>query len=347
MTALASPIATPPALTEMAPGILRARLPLPFALNHINVWLLRDVTPAGQPGWAVVDTGVSSKMTRGLWQEILEGPLGGEPVTKVIVTHFHPDHIGLAQWFCDRFPAPLWMTQAEWLLARLLSLDVSDGSAQASREFYACMGLEPAMLVGLEERGHAYAHAVPGVPASYNRLRAGMTLRVGTRDWTIITSGGHSPEHACLFSESDKVLIAGDMVLPRISPNVSVFPAEPQADPLSDFLDGLARLRRLPADTLVLPSHGEPFSSLHERIDELTHHHRDRLQEALDACADQPHSIADITRMMFRRPLDVHQMVFAAGEALAHLNHLVRQGRMRRQRRDDGILMFSTVADES
>lgn len=325
----------------MAPGILRVRLPLPFALNHINVWLLRDVTPSGAPGWAVIDTGVASKMTRNLWQEILAGPLGGEPVTKVIVTHFHPDHIGLAQWFCDQFRAPLWMTQAEWLLARLLSLDTSPDSAQASRDFYAAMGLDPAMLVGLEERGHAYAHAVPGVPASYSRLRAGMRLRVGTRDWTIITSGGHSPEHACLFSESDPILIAGDMVLPRISPNVSVFPAEPLADPLADFLDGLARLRQLPADTLVLPSHGEPFRDLHGRIDELTRHHQDRLQEALEACADQPRSIGDITRMMFRRPLDVHQMVFAAGEALAHLNHLVEKGHLFRHRSESGLLLFN------
>lgn len=343
MTAPALSPAAPPAPTEMAPGLLRVRLPLPFALNHINVWLLRDTGPDGQPGWAVIDTGVASKTTRALWQDILDGPLGGEPVTKVIVTHFHPDHVGLAQWFCDRYQAPLWMTQVEWLLARLLSLDVSAESAQAGRDFYATMGLEPAMLVGLAERGHAYAHAVPGVPASYNRLRSGARLRVGDRDWTIMTAGGHSPDHACLFSETDRILIAGDMVLPRISPNVSVFPAEPLADPLSDFLAGLARLRALPADTLVLPSHGEPFHGLHERIDELTRHHQDRLREAVEACAEQPRTIGDITRMMFRRPLDVHQMVFAAGEALAHLNHLVETGRLSRQQRDDGILLFSAV----
>ncbi|MFV3075845.1 MBL fold metallo-hydrolase [Niveispirillum fermenti] len=332
-----------PEVVQVATGIRSIRLPLPFALNHINVWVLDDRTADGQPAWAVVDTGVSSRLCRSLWEGLLEGPLADRHVSRVVVTHFHPDHIGLADWLCQRFGAPLWMSQAEWLLARMLHLDKSESFAEAEREFYASMALDPAMLAGLVERVHAYSRAVPGVPARHRRLQGGKQVRIGDTDWQIITSGGHSPEHACLYDPADRVLIAGDMVLPRISPNVSVWPADPESDPLAEFLDGLSRLRTLPQDTLVLPSHGHPFRDLHGRIDELVRHHQERLNEAEAACRDQPRTVADITRLMFHRPLDVHQMTFAAGEALAHLNHLVNTGRVTRSRRDDGVLLFAAT----
>lgn len=333
----------PPALqmTQVAPGLHGLRLPLPFQLNHINVWLLEDRMTDGGPAWTLIDTGVASSLTRGIWEQVAAEFMRGWPIRQVIVTHFHPDHIGLADWLCRRFDAPLRMTRTEWLLARMLSLDSSDEIAEAGRRFYGAMGLENETLSALTVRGNAYARGVPMVPATFDRLADGRTLRIGDRDWTVITSGGHSPEHACLYSPDDGVLIAGDMVLPRISPNVSVWPAEPFADPLAEFLGGLARLRTLRADTLVLPSHGDPFSDLRGRIDELTRHHADRLDEAVGFCAEGARTIADITRLMFNRTLDTHQMSFAAGEALAHLNHLERQGRLSRQQREDGVWLFS------
>lgn len=336
------PVTAPaPQITLVAPGIHGLRLPLPFQLNHINVWLLEDRMPDGTPGWTLIDTGVASSLTRGLWEEVAAELMRGLPVRQVIVTHFHPDHIGLADWLCQRFQAPLRMTRTEWLLARMLSLDNSDEIAEAGRRFYGAMGLEPEMLSALTVRGNAYARGVPMVPATFDRITEGDRLRIGDRDWTIITSGGHSPEHACLYSADGNILIAGDMVLPRISPNVSVWPAEPFADPLAEFLGGLGRLRTLPADTLVLPSHGSPFSDLRGRIDELSRHHAERLDEAVGFCAEGPRTIAEITRLMFNRVLDTHQMSFAAGEALAHINHLERQGRLSRQKREDGAWLFA------
>jgi glyoxylase-like metal-dependent hydrolase (beta-lactamase superfamily II) len=328
-------------ITPVAPGIHGLRLPLPFQLNHINVWLLEDRMPDGSPGWTLIDTGVASSLTRGLWDSVATDLMQGLPVRQVIVTHFHPDHIGLADWLCQRFGAPLRMTRTEWLLARMLSLDNSEEIAEAGRQFYTSMGLEPDMLTALTVRGNAYARGVPMVPARFDRIVDGDRLRIGDRDWTIITSGGHSPEHACLYSADGDIFIAGDMVLPRISPNVSVWPAEPFADPLAEFLGGLGRLRALPADTLVLPSHGDPFSDLHGRIDELIRHHAERLDEAVGFCAQGPRTIAEITRLMFNRALDTHQMSFAAGEALAHLNHLERQNRLSRRQREDGVWLFS------
>lgn len=334
-----------PQISQAAPGVWGLRLPLPFQLNHINVWLLADHLDDGSPAWTLVDTGVASALTRNLWEAAARDFLGAAPVRRVVVTHFHPDHIGLADWMCRRFDAPLHMTRTEWLLARMLCLDNSDEIADATQQFYGAMGLEPAALAALTVRGNAYARGVPTVPAAFERLAQGDRLRIGDRDWTIITSGGHSPEHACLYGadgDGNGVLIAGDMVLPRISPNVSVWPSEPFADPLAEFLDGLKRLRQLPADTTVLPSHGPVFRDLRGRIDELLRHHEDRLAEAERDCAQGGRTVAEITRAMFPRALDTHQLSFAAGEALAHLNYLVQRGRLRRGRRpDDGAWLFT------
>ncbi|OYQ33636.1 hypothetical protein CHU95_14790 [Niveispirillum lacus] len=330
-------------ITQTAPGVWGLRLPLPFQLNHINVWLLADRMDNGRPAWTLIDTGVASNLTRSLWDQVAAEFLGTAPVRRVIVTHFHPDHIGLADWLCQRFDAPLCMTRTEWLLARMLCLDHSDEIAEAGRRFYSAMGLEAPVLAALTTRGNAYARGVPVVPATFDRLTQGDRLCIGDRTWTILTSGGHSPEHACLYStDGEPVLIAGDMVLPRISPNVSVWPAEPFADPLAEFLDGLKRLRGLPADTLVLPSHGPVFQDLHGRIDALLHHHAERLAEAERDCSAGGRTVAEITHSMFNRTLDTHQMSFAAGEALAHLNHLVATGRLQRhQRAADGVWLFT------
>ena len=324
------------AVTSVAPGLTSIRLPLPFALDHVHVWLLEEAD-----GWTVIDTGVSSNRSRVLWEGIIEHHFCKRPLRRLVATHYHPDHLGLADWLCQRFEAPLWMTQTEWLLARLLSQDHSPSLQAAYHAFYQAMGLEEEATTRLQERGNAYARGVPSVPAQYRRLKQGDQLEMGGRTWQVITSGGHSPEHACFYAEQDRLLIAGDMVLPRISPNVSVWPLEPEADPLQDFLDGLLRLRQLPADTLVLPSHGLPFRHLHQRIDALIQHHTERLAETEADCRTTARTVAEVTGTLFRRPLDTHQLSFAAGEALAHLNHLIGQGKLKRSLGKDGVWLFS------
>lgn len=326
------------AVLDVADGISWVRMPLPFALDHINLWLLRD-----GDGWVVVDCGVASNRTRTAWEAVFDTALAGRPVTRVIVTHFHPDHMGLGAWICERFGAELLMTQTEWLYARLLSQDRSASMAESSRQFYALAGLDEERLAAMAQRGNPYPHGVPEVPATYRRLRHGTRLGIGGRTWQVIVGGGHSPEHACLWCAEAGILISGDQVLPRISPNVSVWPAEPDADPIMDFLDALARLETLPEETLVLPSHGLPFHGLRPRCRQLTEHHRERFEETLAACAEAPRTVMDLTAILFRRPLDTHQLSFAVGEALAHLNHLLVQGTLRRELDRAGILRFRTV----
>ena len=327
---------------EAAPGLLWLRMPLPFALNHINLWLLRDARE-GRTGWTAVDCGVATDATRAHWDQVLAGAAGGEPLLRVMATHCHPDHIGLSDWLCAKDGAALWMTAGEYSFARMMSgaLPGVDGSA-AIPHFQRHGLVDPELVERLGERRNYYPSLVPAVPQAYTRLLDGDRVDIGGRAWTVIAGFGHSPEHASLYCEELKVLISGDMVLPRISTNVSVFAIEPEGNPLQLYLASLGRFASLPADTLVLPSHGKPFRGLHTRIAQLQQHHKERLAEVVSACS-QPLSAADIVPIMFKRPLDVHQLTFALGEALAHLHKLWADGIVRRINSPDGIVRFVLI----
>jgi glyoxylase-like metal-dependent hydrolase (beta-lactamase superfamily II) len=328
---------------EVAPGLLWLRMGLPFALNHINLWLLEDdvETEAGMVhGWTVVDTGISSDGTRAAWERIFAEQLRGLPIVRVLVTHCHPDHVGLAEWLCQRWDAPLWMTAGEYSFARMMSAALPGVEGTAMVPHFRRHGLlDPDMLEQLGARRRQYANLVPAVPQAYRRMQHGQTVRIGGSGWQVITGFGHSPEHAALYSPERRILIAGDMVLPRISTNVSVFAIEPEASPVQEYLDSLARFAPLPEDTLVLPSHGKPFRGLHTRIRQLHEHHAARLNEVMEACA-KPCSAADILPVMFPRQLDAHQISFAMGEALAHLHKLWFDGRLSRRMDEDGVMRF-------
>jgi glyoxylase-like metal-dependent hydrolase (beta-lactamase superfamily II) len=336
---------------ELRPGVRWLRMGLPFALDHINLWLLADEL-GGQRGWTVVDCGIDDAATRANWEQIFANALDDLPVLRVVVTHMHPDHIGLAHWLCARFgstagasPAAhdcrLWISATDWHVARLASQSsVGQGGAEAA-DFFASHGLvDPASLDKVRARRGYYASLVPAVPPQYARLHEGLVLRVDGRPWRCIAGYGHAPEHIALFREDDGLLISGDMVLPRISTNVSVYEAEPEANPLPMFLASIERLRALPEGTLVLPSHGRPFRGLHARIGQLQRHHDERLAEVLQACAEAPRSAAGLLPLLFKRPLDLHQTTFAMGEAVAHLHALSGQNLVRRTRGVDGVWRF-------
>ena len=316
------------------PGLHGVRFALPFALDHVNVWLLEE-----DHGWTIVDCGLADDRTRGRWRELRQGLLAGRPIARVIATHYHPDHMGLAGWLCAETGAELWTSRTEWLTARLLAQEASEEWVAVGREFDRRAGLDDQLIEERAARGNLYRRRVVPPPPSFRRLREGDRLRLDGSDWQVMIGRGHAPEMLCLFSPERNVLIAGDQVLPKISPNVSVWPSEPEADPLAEFLESLASFRELPEDCLVLPSHGLPFRGLRERIDQLIAHHRERLTLALEACA-KPVTLAEVMPRLFDRALDVHQLQFALGESLAHLNHLVGQGQLERQLDADGRLRF-------
>ena len=333
----------------IAPGVLWLRMGLPFALNHINLWLLEDhiATPNGVvQGWTVVDCGISSDATRAAWEQLFadaHAGLRGLPILRVIATHCHPDHVGLADWLCQRWQVDLWMTAGEYAFARMMSAGLAGADGTAMFPHFRRHGLlDPAMEEQIQERKHYYTNMVPSVPVAYHRLREGEDIQIGAHTWQIITGFGHSPEHAALYCPALEVLISGDMVLPRISTNVSVFAIEPEANPVRLYLDSLQKFRRLPSSTLVLPSHGKPFVGLHTRIDQLEHHHAQRLAEVLNACTT-PQSATDIVPIIFHCPLDAHQLTFALGEALAHLHHLWFAGKLERRLDGDGVARFVQI----
>jgi glyoxylase-like metal-dependent hydrolase (beta-lactamase superfamily II) len=339
--------ALPPAggAVDVAPGVRWVRMGLPFALDHINVWLLRDVADDGRAGWAIVDCGVADAATQAAWERVFEHHLDGLPVLRVIVTHMHPDHVGNAHWLTERWGCRLWMSATDWNAARIASRSTTGFGGEPAAAFFGEHGLvDPVALEKVRARAGYYGSMVPAVPGRFRRLQDGQRLRIGAHEWRCIAGFGHAPEHISLHCEALGVLISGDMVLPRISTNVSVVDFEPEADPLAQYLASIAALRALPAGTLVLPSHGRPFRGLHARIGQLERHHDERLAETLAACREKPCSAADLLPVLFKRALDLHQTTFAMGEAIAHLHALAGRGLLAGRLDGDGVRRFAPVA---
>lgn len=320
----------------VAPGVRWLRLPLPFALDHINVWLLDD-----GPGCTLVDCGLDTAANRAHWQRLL--PALDRPLTRIIVTHFHPDHIGLAAWLAEQSGAEVWMTAAEFLTAHAIHAQTPAYGIPAMLELFRSNGLAAERLAALEARGNGYAKGSPHLPASYRRLQHGDELVIGACRWRIIAGYGHSPEHASLYSEEAGLYISGDMVLPRITTNISVFAAEVGDDPLRRYLSSLESLRAIATDPLVLPAHGRPFTGLLARVDALQAHHAERLS-LLEAACVEPLTAWQASAVLFRRELDTHQTLFAMGEAMAHLHYLEQVGKIARTKGEDGVVRFQAKA---
>lgn len=340
---------------EIAPGIKWIRMALPFALDHINLWLLRDeLDDASQPGskrqgWSIVDCCIDKDASRAQWETIFATQLEGLPILRVIVTHMHPDHIGLAHWLCQRWSTAqqvcrLWISATDYHTARLASQSTTGFGGDSAARFFAAHGLtDPHSLEQIRARAGYYPNLVPELPGSFCRLMDGDVVRIGGRNWRCISGYGHAPEHIALHCAEADVLISGDMVLPRISTNVSVYDVEPEANALALFLASIDKFLALDPGTLTLPSHGKPFRGLHTRVKQLHDHHRDRLAEVMQACSARPCSAADILPIMFKRPLDLHQTTFAMGEAVAHLHLPWLDGALQRTQERDGIYRFSAA----
>ena len=320
---------------EIAPGILWARIPLPFRLNHVNVWLLRESN-----GWTLVDTGTADDKARAVWDELLAGVLSGAPIVRMIATHGHTDHVGLAGWLFDRFGGvPYHITLTEWLSAQLRVEEAKSPLEQTAVTFLDRHGCDEATIDSFSDERIRTRTFMEKLPAEFVRLGDGATVRFGGRQWEVMVCGGHAAAHASFWCADDNILIAGDQVLSKISPMIGVMPHEPEANPLADYLASLDRFRRLPSDALVLPSHGLPFHGLHVRVEELAYHHELRLSALLELMAT-PSTTMELARGLFPKPVAEGQGRHAFAETLAHAHYLLATGAAERQRGTDGRLLF-------
>jgi glyoxylase-like metal-dependent hydrolase (beta-lactamase superfamily II) len=341
-TALSYPfdsVPSPGQALAVAPGVLWLRMRLPMAgLNHINVWALED----GE-GWTLADTGMQMPDTAAAWQSAFAGPLLRRPVKRVICTHMHPDHIGMAGWLTRHHDCRLWTTRLEYVTCRMLVADTGREAPADGVQFYRAAGWDDEALEHYKARFGGFGKAVYTLPDSYRRIVDGEELTIGGRVWRAVIGRGHSPEHLCLYCPELKVLISGDQVLPRITSNVSVFPTEPDADPLSEWLESLASIReRVPDEVLVLPSHNEPFRGLHARLGALIAGHQDRLARVRQELAT-PKRAVDVFGVLFRRPVGVDMLGFATGESIAHLHCLIARGQAVREVDASGISWYRSL----
>ena len=329
----------PGAMRELLPGLTWVRVPLPFVLNHVNCWLLDDK----DGGLTLIDTGADKPETRELWDRVLAALPEGKAIARLICTHGHPDHVGLAGWFVDKLGVPLHMTVVEWLAPQVWREEGMNAMRPATRGFFLSHGIPEAAVTAMDKAREQAPFRNYPLPANFVRMRDGESVSFGGRQWQVLVNGGHADEHASFYCKNDGILIAGDQILSRISPVVGVFPSQPWSDPLADYLVSLTRLRTLPADTIVLPSHGLPFRGLHTRIDQLARHHKSRLQALWDLMEKPAHGIALAHGLFPKAMAAKDQTVMALAETLAHAHHLVSAKRAKRFVAADGAVTFVRV----
>lgn len=323
------PFEAPPApgeAIEVAPGVLWMRLPLPMALDHVNVYALDE-----GDGWTLIDSGMSSRRTKAEWATLMAGPLAGRPIRRMIATHHHPDHIGLAGWFQTDHGAELWTSRTAWLFARMLTLDDQDRPTPQALAFWRRAGMRADLLEKRAgERPFNFADVVAPMPLGFTRLAEGDVGRIGGRDWDVAMGDGHAPEHVTLWSRDGDLVIGGDQLLPGISPNLGVYPTEPGADPVGEWLAATERLApRATHDQLVLPGHKLPFTGLPFRLRQMTENHRAGLDRLASALAETPRTATGCFDLLYRRTIGDGEYGLALVEAVAHLNRLAREGRAR------------------
>ena len=322
---------------EIAPGVRWVRMPLPMALDHINLYMLED-----DDGWWIVDTGMKWGPTQEYWQTIFESECKEKPVKGVIVTHMHPDHVGQAGWICEKFRVRLYMTFSEYYSARSFSQIGKDGVSWSTEQHFRSVGFDDDQLSRFKKKFGGYGSVVEPIPSAFFRLEEGTTLNIGGRAWEVAIGSGHSPEHACLYCAELGVLLSGDQIIPRITSNVSVMPSEPEANPLKRWLVSLEKFFRFPADTLVLPAHNTPFTGLHTRLHDLIAHHEDHLLALEEACVEAKTALK-LLPVLFKRKLDGPQLIIAIGECVAHLNYLMYTDKIQRTVGDNGVYYYLSI----
>ena len=324
---------------EVAKGLHWIRLPLPMKIDHVNVYALDD-----GDGWSIVDTGIASGRTKAIWERLLSGPLSGKPVKNLIITHHHPDHIGLVGWFMKEHGAKLLATRTSYLMGRMLSLDVQKSLPSETLNFWRCSGMETEKIEKRStQMSFNFSELVEPIPLGYLRLQEGDMIRMGGRDWKVRIGNGHAAEHATFWSDSDNLVIAGDQIISSISPNLGVFVAEPEADTVSEWLEACERfLTYARPEHKVFSGHKLPFTGLQFRLRQLIENHHSAVARLLMFLSSKKMA-SECFSPLFKRKIEEGEYYLALVESVAHLNHLYAAGKVSRVLSDKGAYLYERV----
>lgn len=327
-------------MVEVADGLLWLRMPMPMSLDHINVYLLED-----DDGWFILDTGLHTEETRELWLKIVAQHCNNKAIKGVICTHFHYDHSGLASWLMQTFNVPLYMTHGEFFTLKSFSGAFENLGNDHQLDFYHRAGMPKNEVMRVIDACRKDPF-VQYCPPAYSRIREGDVFTIGQRRWKIVIGEGHSPEHACLYCEEDKIILAGDQLLPHISSNILVNEFEPQGQQLANWFRSLERIQTLDPQTLVLPAHGPIFRQMHLRAQQLVDHHVETLDKLRKFVSEKAEFTAyQAMKCLFNRKLSAFDSMMALGETLAHLNWLEANNEFLCQRdNDSGIYTYLALA---
>lgn len=316
--------------------VLWCRMPLPLALDHINVYLVRDTG-----GWAIIDCGMATKTTKAAWADVV-AQLDG-PITRVIVTHMHPDHIGCAGYLTEFFQVDLYMSQTEYYAARALFAGVQGADNWQDRQYYRQAGFNEEQVQLFTQGNGGFNKVVSPMPVSFNRLMPDTSLSIGDYQWELLLGLGHSPEHISLYCKALDICIGGDQVLPHITPNIGAYSTQPNANPLLYYFETLNTFAELPQTALLLPSHKTPIYDIPARVAEIRAHHHVHLQNILVAC-ERPQTVVALLPVLFHRELGQHELFFAVAECIAHLNYLLCEGQLEKRLHENNFHQYQIKA---
>ena len=324
---------------EVARGLFWLRMPLPFGLDHINLWALEE-----KESWTIVDTGTNTPEIRAVWDSFWKTRGKGKPLRRMMVTHLHPDHVGLAGWIAEKWGAKLFMSRTDYLMCRMLAGDTGRAVPKDALDFYHAAGFEDKHTLAYMKLFGGFGKYISPLPDSFGRIQDRQILHFGEREWEAVVGRGHAPEHVCFYCKEDDLLISGDQVLPRITSNVSVFPTEPEANPLAEWIDSCRHFKeRIPDSVFVLPAHNEPFYGLHKRLDDMVERHETALERLRQACERERQRAIDVFPELFARKVDSSAYMMAVGESVAHLNCLRARGLVEVERDEDNVNWYRAI----
>ena len=334
------PYTTPPepgAVIEVADGIYWVRMALPMLIDHVNVYILE-----GRHDLTIIDTGLNFRQCKLAWLKIIKNNFGTKPIKNVLLTHHHPDHIGLLGWFHDNFKIKVYASRTSWLLGRMLYLDKQRKPSKEAIDFWIQAGMDKTTLdKKCKDKPFNFSDVVANFPLGFISLNQGDEICLSGKNWRVEMGQGHAPDHLTLWGLDLPIVIAGDQIIPGISSNLGVYPTEPLLDTVGAWLSSCNRFLKLAKDQhFVLPGHKSPFLGLSARLRQLIDNHVSALERIEQKLSVDECTAVDLFQSIFKRKITDSEYGLALAEAVGHLNYFRVRNMVNYSIRDDGAKLF-------